>query len=465
MNPSIFRAYDIRGVYPTELDEQDAYKIARAVVEYARPKTVAVGRDARLSAPSIAQAVMLGFEDSGCEVTDLGMVASDMVSWATGALGFDLTVSVSASHNPKEWIGLKFTWQGGCAMGGEGELQEIQVIVDKEGASWTIPKRASMVIKRDILSEWIEHILSFAKIDGLKPLKIVVDAGNGVAGPIVRALFVQLKQGKERDTLTELIEVYFEPDGNFPHHLPSPIEPKNVEDLCKKVVEEKADLGMAFDGDADRLFLVDNNGQWVNGSEMTALVMDAILTEDSTRTVLYNAICGWNVRDVIERHRAKALRTRVGHGFIKNDMKTYGAFFAGEHSGHYFFQDNYGCDSGLIAAMLVLSLIAETNRSLIELLVPHRRYFQIPETNFEVTDIKVALNKLAERFQHEELDWLDGLTIKTLEWWANIRPSQTQPLLRLNVEATTPEILERVTAELTGFITMGHPELVSGSRC
>ena len=238
-----------------------------------------------------------------------------------------------------------------------------------------------------------------------------------------------------------------------------------MEDLCKKVVKEKADLGMAFDGDADRLFLVDNNGQWVNGSEMTALVMDAILTEDSTRTVLYNAICGWNVRDVIERHRAKALRTRVGHGFIKNDMKTYGAFFAGEHSGHYFFQDNYGCDSGLIAAMLVLSLIAETNRSLIELLVPHRRYFQIPETNFEVTDIKVALNKLAERFQHEELDWLDGLTIKTLEWWANIRPSQTQPLLRLNVEATTPEILERVTAELTGFITMSHPELVSGSRC
>lgn len=444
MDKSVFRAYDIRGIYPTELDEAGAYKIARAVVEYAHPKTVAVGRDARLSAPSIARAVMLGFEDGGCEVIDLGMVASDMVSWANGAMGFDLTVSVSASHNPKEWVGLKFTWQGGSAMGGDGELQEVQIIVETAGVGWELPTREPKAQWRDILPEWIEHVLTFAKVDGLKPLKIVVDAGNGVAGPIVRELFKRLP--------VELVEMYFEPDGDFPNHLPSPIEPKNVEDLCKRVVKEKADMGMAFDGDADRLFLVDDKGQWVNGSEMTALVLDAILTEDPTQTVLYNAICGWNVRDVVERHKAKALRTRVGHGFIKKDMRRYDAYFAGEHSGHYFFKDNYGCDSGLIAAMLVLSLMTKSKQPLSELLDPHRQYYQIPETNFEVSDTQKVLDGLATRFQHEEVDWLDGLTISTLEWWANIRPSQTQPLLRLNVEAKTPELLEQMKSELIDLI-------------
>lgn len=444
MDKSIFRAYDIRGIYPTELDEEGAYKTARAIVEYAHPKTVAVGRDARLSAPSIAKAVMLGFEDGGCEVFDLGMVASDMVSWANGALGIDLTVSVSASHNPKEWIGLKFTWHGGDALGGAGELQEIPIIIETAGGGWQMPSREPKAIQKNILPEWIAHVLSFAQVEGLLKLKIVVDAGNGVAGPIVRELF--------RSLPVELVELYFEPDGDFPNHLPSPIEPKNVEDLCRKVVEEKADLGMAFDGDADRVFLVDNDGRWVNGSEMTALVMDAILTEDPTRVVLYNAICGWNVRDVVERHKAKAFRTRVGHGFIKKDMRQYDAYFAGEHSGHYFFKSNFGCDSGLIAAMFVLSLMTKTGKSLSELLEPHRQYFQIPETNFEVRDTQVALDNLAERFQHEELDWLDGLTIKTLEWWANVRPSQTQPLLRLNVEAKTPELLEQVKTELTEVI-------------
>jgi phosphomannomutase len=445
IDKSIFKAYDIRGVYPTELDEEGAYKIARAIVEYVHPKTVAVGRDARLTAPAIARAVCLGLEDGGCEVTDCGMAATDMIGFAAGKFPFDVTISVSASHNPKEWIGMKLFARGGESIGGEGEIQEIGNIVADLNVQYPMSNAQSRGWKKfDLLPDWIEHVLSFAKLDGLPHLKIVVDAGNGVAGPIVRELFKHLP--------VTLVEMYFEPDGNFPNHLPSPIEPKNVEDLCKRVVAEKADLGMAFDGDADRLFLVDDAGRWVNGSEMTALVMDGILNQDPTRTVLYNAICGWNVRDVVERHQAHALRTKVGHGFIKKDMRTYDAYFAGEHSGHYFFKDNYGCDSGLIAAMFVLSLMAREGKPLGTLLEPHRKYFQIPETNFEVTDTGGVIDKLAEKFAHEEIDWLDGLTVRTLEWWANIRPSQTQPLLRLNIEAKTPELLHQVETELTEAI-------------
>lgn len=444
MDKSVFRAYDIRGIYPTELDEEGAYKIARAVVEYAHPKTVAVGRDVRLAAPAIHRAVCLGFIDAGCEVTDCGETGTDMMYWANGALGFDVTVNVTASHNPKDWIGLKFGWHGGDSIGGSGELQEIQIIVETAGQDWQLPNREPETIKRNITPEWINHVLSFIDPAKIQRLKIVVDAGNGVAGPIVRELFAKLP--------VELVELYFEPDGNFPHHLPSPIELKNVEDLCRKVVGEKADLGMAFDGDADRVFLVDNDGKWVSGSEMVAMVLDEILTQDPKRTVLYNAICGWNVYDVVTRHKANAIRTRVGHGYIKKDMRNYDAYFAGEHSGHYFFKDNYYCDSGMIAAMFVLSLMAKDGKSLAELLAPHRKYFQIPETNFTVTDTKRVIDGLAERFGHEEIDWLDGLTIRTMEWWANVRPSSNEPLLRLNIEAKTPELLAQMNDELTRII-------------
>jgi len=445
MDKSVFRAYDIRGVYPTELDEAGAYKIARAIGEYLHPKKVAVGRDVRLSALAIHRAVSLGLEDAGCEVADCGMTGTDMVGWAAGALDFDVTINVTASHNPKEWIGMKIFSRGGASIGGSGEIEELGTIVEQRGANWTMPTGGPVSSKLDLTQQWVKHVLSFAKVDNLPCLKIIVDAGNGVAGPTVRELFQRLP--------VELVEMYFEPDGNFPNHLPSPIEPKNVEDLCKRVVEEKADLGMAFDGDADRVFLVDNNGRWVTGSEMTAMVMDEILTQDPKRTVLYNAICGWNVRDVVEKHKAHALRTKVGHGFIKKDMRAFDAYFAGEHSGHYFFKENFSCDSGVIAAMFVLSLMAKEGKKLSEVLEPYRKYFQIPETNFAVTDPKAVVNELAKKFAHEEIGRLDGLTIETLDWWANIRPSANEPLLRLNIEAKSPELLEQVRQELTDVIS------------
>jgi len=438
LDSSIFRAYDIRGIYPTELDEAGAYLIARAIQQYSGCKKVAIGRDARLSAPAIHRAICQGFSDANCEVFDCGMAGTDMMAWSSGALDFDITINITASHNPKEWIGLKIFKRGGEAVGGAGEIQKIGELATRrdDASALGLPN----VKPYDLLPAWIDHILSFIDPAAIKPLKIVVDVGNGVAGPIVRELFKRLP--------VKVTELYFEPDGNFPHHLPSPIEPENTFDLQAKVKEVGADLGIAFDGDADRMFLVDDTGQWVNGSETTALVMDTLLTQDSRRVVLYNAVCGWNVRDVVTKHQATAYRTLVGHAYIRRDMKGYGAYFGGEHSGHYYFQNNYNGDSGLIAALVVLDLISRDGRPLSQILRPYRKYFQIPETNFKVVDTKVVMQQLAARYTGGVVDRLDGLTVTYPDWWFNVRPSSNEPLLRLNVEAITQDLLRRKSTEL-----------------
>ena len=444
MDKSIFRAYDIRGVYPGELNEKDACRIARAIFEYTKPKKVAVGRDARLSAPAIHRAVCQGFADSGCEVVDCGMTGTDVMAWASGSKDFDITINVTASHNPKEWIGMKIFARGGVAVGGNGEIQAIRELADKFPEDKYCPSDVT-IRQVNLTADWIEHVLSFVKGIRIKPFKLVVDAGNGVAGSIVRELAKYLP--------IDLVEMYFEPDGNFPNHLPSPIEPQNVAGLQKRVVEERADMGIAFDGDADRMFLVDEKGGIVTGSETTAMVMDEILSQDPSRVVLYNAICGWNVQDVIAKHKAKTYRTLVGHAYIRRDMKKYSAYFAGEHSGHYFFKENFNGDSGIIAAVIVLALLSKENNPLSELLKPHRKYCQIPETNFKVRDVKEVLDELERKYSNYGVDKLDGLTVRAEDWWCNVRPSSNEPLLRLNLEAKDKAILGRITQELTNFIT------------
>ena len=459
MDSSIFRAYDIRGIYPAELNESGAQKIAQGLIQLLQPKKVALGRDARLSAPAIQGALAEAFLESGVDIVDLGMIATDMSVFAAGTLPVDLVVMVTASHNPKEWIGLKLTLKGGEPFGGEGEIQTLADEVGRSSIQHPVSSiQQGGLERRDILGDWIKHVLSFIDPQKIRPLKVVVDAGNGVAGPIVRELFRSLPSLK-------LIELFFEPDGNFPNHLPSPIEPENTIDLGKKVVEVGADLGIAFDGDADRVFLMDERGKLVTGSEIVSLVIDEILSEDPERIVLYNAICGWNVRDVIKKHRATAFRTKVGHGYIKKDMKKRGAFFAGEHSGHFFFKDNFNADSGLIAAVFVLQLLSKRDgphlrqgyggQAFSELLKPYRKYFQIPETNFKVgDDVQAAMNKLAEHYKEGDIDRLDGLTVTFPTWWFNVRPSSNEPLLRLNVEAVSPELLEKKKRELTDLIKL-----------
>lgn len=445
MDKSIFRAYDIRGVYPNELNEEDAYRIAHGIFEYLKaPKIVALGMDARLSAPAIHQAVAQAFSELGATVLDLGMVSTDMTTFAAGRGLCDVAINITASHNPAQWIGMKISVRGGASVGGSGEIFEIGQIVETKYQDKKYVAGTEKFETLNILPDWIEHVLSQVDKNVIKRFKIVVDAGNGVAGPIVRELAQSLS--------LDIEEMYFEPDGDFPNHLPSPIEPDNVADLRKQVVEVGADLGMAFDGDADRVFLIDEAGGIVTGSEMTAMVMDVLLTEDPTRVVLYNAICGWNVEDVIKKHNATGHRTMVGHGYIKKDMKKYGAYFAGEHSGHYFFQNNFNADSGLIAAVLVLELMSKSGKKLTELLAEHRKYVSIPETNFRVGDVAQVLAELEKEFEDLEIDKLDGLTVRGEMWWCNIRPSSNEPLLRLNLEAKDEPTLKTMQDRLTNII-------------
>jgi phosphomannomutase len=448
MDRSIFRAYDIRGVYPAELNEQTAYLLGRAVFEYlGGVKKAAVCRDARIAGPAIQTAFMSGLADCGVEVTDIGVMSSDVRAFATGALGYDLGVSITASHNPAEWIGMKMAKAGGVEVGGTGETLEIGEIamrLEAEGIMYDekIERKFGF---RDITEEWISHVLSFDNSGGIKPMRIVVDAGNGVGGLMMEALVKKLP--------LEIIPMYFEPDGNFPNHLPSPIEPENTETLRARVVEEKADMGMAFDGDADRVYLVDENGRIVTGSEMTAMLIDALLSKDPGKVVLYNAICGWNVRDVLAKYPGVVShRTKVGHGYIKKDMVRYGADFAGEHSGHYFFKDNFNADSGLATVVVALGLISDKSQKLSDILEEYRKYVQIPETNFVVSDVARAIEVIAQKYSDGETDRFDGITVGYPEYWFNIRPSSTEPVLRLNLEAVNQQVLQDKLVELTELI-------------
>ncbi len=444
MDRNIFGSYDIRGIYGSQLTDTTAYRIGKAIFKYLNPRTVALGRDVRLGALAVQNAMTQALLEEGCEVIDLGIISTDMSYFAAGKYDFDVVIQATASHNPKEWIGAKITRQGGLALGGGGEIQELEALMGEEEYSPN-PDILNLVKKHlDIEMAWSAHVLSFVDVNTIKPFKIVVDTGNGVGGPMVRDIFRKLP--------VEIVEMYFEPDGNFPNHLPNPLEPENIAELRSRVVAEGADLGMAFDGDADRFFLVDNKGNIVTGSETTAMVADEILSQDARRVILYNTICGWNVRDVLARHHAIAHRTKVGHGYIKKDMRSFDAYFAGEHSGHYFFKDNYYADSGIIAAMFVLQLLSKRNQSLAEVLAPYRKYVQILETNFVVSDPTVVLQAAAQHYIDGTVDWVDGLTVKYEDFWFNIRPSSNEPLLRLNVEAVNEGVLKTRTEELTQLI-------------
>lgn len=444
MNKSIFKAYDIRGIYGQDMDDADVRMIGRAIFEYLKPKRVAVGRDARLSAPEVQENLSQALAACGVEVIDLGMVSTDMTIYAAGALDFDLAISVTASHNPKEWIGMKIQKRGGGPVGGDGELEEIGKIAMSMGPI-EIPVETYTFEKLDILDAWINHVIGFVDVAKIKPLKVVIDASNGVAGPIVERLAEKLP--------IQIVPLYFDPDGNFPNHLPSPIEPENVRDLQAKVLEVGADLGVAFDGDADRMFLIDERGGVVTGSETTALVMEAMLSDNPEQTVLYNAICGWNVRDVLAKFpEARSHKTKVGHSNIKKDMRTYDAVFAGEHSGHYFFKENFCGDSALITMVFVLELISVKDAPVTEILAEYRKYVQIPEVNFTVANKDLVIAEIAAKYSGGKEDWLDGVTIEYEDWWLNVRPSNTEPLLRLNIEAKTPELLAEKFGELSELI-------------
>jgi phosphomannomutase len=439
----IFKAYDIRGIYPDQLDEDAARRIGSAFAEFTGASAVALARDCRISSPSLAAAFTEGVTGRGTDVVDIGLATTDMLYFASGRLELPGAM-FTASHNPPEWNGLKLCRERATPIGEETGLGEVRDLAER--APSQAPGRGT-VSRRDMVDEYVDHVLSFVEADRLAPLTVVADAANGMAGLVLPAIFDRLP--------AKLVGLYLELDGTFPNHPADPIQPENQEDLRRAVLEHGADLGLAFDGDADRVFVVDQRAQGVSGSLITALVAESILERHPGEKVIHNLICSWVVPEVIWEHGGVPIRTRVGHSFIKQVMAETGAIFGGEHSGHYYFRDHYRADSGLIAAMMVLERLSQSGLPMSELLAPYRRYYASGEINSEVNDQQGAIEELARVYADGNQDRLDGLTVEYADWWFNVRPSNTEPLLRLNVEARTSELLEEKTAEVLNRIREG----------
>ncbi len=440
LNPKVFKAYDIRGIYPDELDEDGAYAIARAYIDEFEPRKIAVGRDMRLSSPSMAAAVMRGAADLGAGVVDVGMVGTEMVYFAVGELDLEGGIMVTASHNPKEYTGMKIVRRGALPVGGDSGLLDIRTRAMSGARHETGP--AGTITQVDIWPRFVDRVLSFIDVDAVKPLRVVIDAANGMAGAMLPPVLERLP--------IDAVRCYFEPDGTFPNHEPNPLLPENREFIIGKVRAEHADLGVAFDGDADRCFFVDDTGEFVPGDFVTALLAESVLDKEPGAKILYDVRASWAVPRTIERAGGVPLVNRVGHAFFKHRMREEGAAFGGEVSGHYYFRDFSQADSGVIPFLLMLELISKRGQKLSEILRPYRQqYFLTGELNTPVADVALKLQELKERFGSEgNVSHLDGLSVDADEWHMNVRPSNTEPLLRLNLEALSPELMERKRDEV-----------------
>ena len=437
---AIFKAYDVRGVVPDELDEDDARRIGASFAAWAGVPTIAVGYDCRLSSPALAEALREGIASRGTDVIDLGLASTDLLYFASGSLDVG-GVMLTASHNPPRYNGMKFCLPGAKPVGEETGLVEI-----RDGATRDLPSSATRgtIARREVLDAYVDHVLSFIEVETMRPLTIVADTANGMGGLVVPPVFDRLP--------VTLIHLFPELDGTFPNHPADPIDPENQRDVKREVLERRADIGLAFDGDADRVFVIDETAEGVSGSEVTALVASALLEREPGASVVHNLITSWTVPEVVREHGGTSVRTRVGHSFIKQVMAETGAIFGGEHSGHYYFRENYFADSGLIAAVMVLEQLSKADRPLSEVLAPFRRYRASGEINSRVDDARARIDDIAAAFPEGRQDRTDGLTVEFDDWWFNVRPSNTEPLLRLNVEARTDDLLRERSEEVLALI-------------
>jgi phosphomannomutase len=444
IDPGIFAAYDMRGIYGKDLNDEIAYQIGRAAALYLQVPEIAVGRDMRVSSPPLAAALLRGITDQGVNAIELGMTTTDELYFAVGKFNYLAGIMITASHNPKQYNGMKFCRAQAFPISLESGLADIRDLAMR--GEFPEPASKGQVIKRDVTDAFIEHALSFIDVSKIKPLKVVIDAGNGMAGMIMPRVFKHLP--------CTLVPLYFELDGTFPNHPASPIEPENMEDLQKKVHEVGADLGAAFDGDADRMFPVDEHGNVVDGSMVTAVVSQSLLRKHPGSTILYNLIVSKSVPELVEKMGGVAIRTRVGHSYIKAEMRRLNAIYGGEHSGHFYFRDNWFADSGLIALLITLELVSVEGKPLSELLKPLDKWVRSGEVNSKVNDVQGKLKALEEHYgaQAQSVDHLDGITVDFGDWWFNVRPSNTEPLLRLNVEARNRELMQQKFNEVLAFI-------------
>jgi len=437
----VFKAYDVRGVVPDELDADLVRRIGAAFAAWSGAPEILVGRDCRLSSPDLAAALTEGATSRDVDIVDLGPASTDLLYFASGSLDRP-GVMITASHNPKEYNGLKFCLAGAKPVGEDSGLGEIRALAEK--GEEVLGTGHGSVRQQDVLEAYVNHVLSFTDVERMRPLTIAVDTANGMGGLVVPAVMERLPVG--------LHHLYAELDGTFPNHPADPMDPENQRELKMVVRDLGADVGMAFDGDADRVFLVDERAEDVSGSLLTALVAASMLERKPGAKIVHNLICSWTVPEVIREHGGVPIRTRVGHSFIKQVMAETGAMFGGEHSGHYYFLDNYGADSGLIAAVITLGELSKSERTLSQLLEPYRRYSSSGEINSRVDDPLAKLEEIAAAFRDVRQDRLDGLTVEFDDRWFNVRPSNTEPLLRLNVEAKTPELLAATTEELLALV-------------
>ncbi len=443
IDPSIFKAYDIRGTFPDQLTTETAEHIGHALAEFLKPNTIAVGRDMRLSSDTLFESFTRGINDAGVDVVDLGLCSTDGLYFTVGKFGYDAGVMITASHNPKEYNGFKICRKNAEPLTAQ-DLQQILKMVQKAESFKKSPSRG-MSVRKDISDDYAAHCLSFIDPAVIKPYKIVIDTGNGMAGATLPPVLDKLP-------MLEVHRLFFELDGSFPNHPASPIELENLVDLQNKIAEKQADFGVAFDGDADRMFLVDKFGKQLGGDVVTALVSKSLLSKKPGETILYNLICSRTVPELIKKLGGQPIRTRVGHAFIKPLMKKHNAIFGGEHSGHFYFRDNWFADSGLIAFLVCLELISKENRPLHEMVAEIDPYVRSGEINTRVDSIPDKLEAVAEAFSDGAADREDGLTVVFDDFWFNLRPSNTEPLLRLNIEADTPEILEQAKERLLKII-------------
>jgi phosphomannomutase len=444
---TLFKAYDIRGVVPDQLHADLVRRIGGAFARFAAAPRILVGRDMRPSGEELVRAFSEGVTATGTDVMDLGLMSTDELYFAAGHLDAPAAM-FTASHNPARYNGIKLCLAGARPVGEDTGLGLIKASV-ANGDSPPAASAPGRVTTGDVLGDFATHVRSFVDVGALRPLRVIADTANGMGGLVVPCLFEGLP--------FELQVLYGDLDGNFPNHPADPIQPANLRDLQAAVLAQGADVGLAFDGDADRCFLVDDQAQPLSGSTTTALVAAAMLEKVPGSTVLYNLICSKSVPEIIQERGGTPVRTRVGHSFIKAVMAETGAVFGGEHSGHYYFKDNFRADSGSIAALVVLEVLSKSDQPLSVLRQPFERYADSGEINTEADDPKAVMSRVAAAFDPARhpgatQEWIDGLTVDLGDWWFNIRPSNTEPLLRLNLEAATPGQCEARTAEVLALI-------------
>ena len=442
VNPSIFKAYDIRGIYPTDLNEQAAYLIGRAFVTFLGIEKVVVGRDMRLSGPSMFKEVTRGITEQGADVIDIGLVSTDQYYFACQKLGLP-GIMVTASHNPKEYNGFKMVKKMPYLLSGDAGIQDLRQLVENE--NFPEPKRQGQITQQDFKNEFIEKVLSIIDIKAIKPLKVIVDTGNGMVGPILKEVYQRLP--------IQLIGLYLDPDGRLPNHGLDPLQAENRAELQARVKSEGAAIGFAFDGDGDRFFAIDDRGEFISGDFLTAIMGQYLLEKYPKSKILYDVRASWAVVDLITAVGGTPLMERVGHAFIKQRMAKEDALYAGEVTGHYYFKDFFFADSGIIPSLILMEMISKKGKKMSEILAPlEAKYFISGEINSKVADTKAVMQKLAEVYKDGEQHTMDGISVSYPTWHFNVRGSNTEPLIRLNLEAKTREEMERKRDEVLAVI-------------